>query len=189
MSGTAVAAAAAAAAGGNGPPATAAAAAADSPPLLLTPDDEQGLAFVALMGLRDPPRTEAAAALAACRAAGVRVIMITGDSRPTAEAVARDLGLLPARTAGGSANGDNIGVTVATTPAAAAVAAAAAAAVLPGGGMQQLASLTGAEFDALAPAQQAAAAGTVRVLSRVEPLHKLRLVELLRSQVSQDESQ
>lgn len=42
----------------------------------------------------------------------------------------------------------------------------------------------GAEFDALEPPQQSEAAKSVAVFARVEPLHKLRLVEILRSQVS-----
>ena len=41
---------------------------------------------------------------------------------------------------------------------------------------------TGAEFDALSPEQQAAASRSLAVFARVEPLHKLKLVELLRAQ-------
>ena len=41
----------------------------------------------------------------------------------------------------------------------------------------------GAEFDALSPEQQTAASKSLAVFARVEPLHKLRLVELLRDQV------
>jgi magnesium-transporting ATPase (P-type) len=41
----------------------------------------------------------------------------------------------------------------------------------------------GAEFDALSPEQQASASKSLAVFARVEPLHKLRLVELLRDQV------
>lgn len=44
-------------------------------------------------------------------------------------------------------------------------------------------SHTGAEFDALSPEQQVAASASLAVFARVEPLHKLRLVELLRAQV------
>ncbi|WIA41984.1 hypothetical protein OEZ86_009286 [Tetradesmus obliquus] len=47
---------------------------------------------------------------------------------------------------------------------------------------EQLTSLTGAEFDRLSPEQQVAACGSLAVFARVEPLHKLRLVELLRAQ-------
>jgi len=49
--------------------------------------------FLGLAGLMDPPRPEAAAAIARCREAGIQVKMITGDHRTTAAAVARELGL------------------------------------------------------------------------------------------------
>ncbi len=55
--------------------------------------DETGLAFIGLEAMMDPPRTEVPGALADCKAAGIRVIMITGDSKPTAVAVAREIGL------------------------------------------------------------------------------------------------
>jgi len=57
---------------------------------------EQGLTFAGFMGLVDPPRPEVPAALANCRSAGIRVIMITGDAGPTATAIARDIGLISA---------------------------------------------------------------------------------------------
>jgi P-type Ca2+ transporter type 2C len=49
--------------------------------------------FLGLAGLMDPPRPEAAEAIARCREAGIQVKMITGDHRITAAAVARELGL------------------------------------------------------------------------------------------------
>lgn len=49
--------------------------------------------FLGLVGLADPPRDAVSAALARCRAAGVRVIMMTGDHRATARAIARKVGL------------------------------------------------------------------------------------------------
>ena len=49
--------------------------------------------FLGLVGLADPPRAEVAAALADCRRAGVRVIMMTGDHPATARAIARQVGL------------------------------------------------------------------------------------------------
>jgi len=57
---------------------------------------EQELCFVGLMGLVDPPRAKVPAAIAACRDAGIRVTMVTGDGPLTAEAIARQIGLLNA---------------------------------------------------------------------------------------------
>lgn len=57
---------------------------------------EQGLTFLGLIGLQDPPRAEARDAIARCRRAGIRVVMITGDHPDTARAIARELGILTA---------------------------------------------------------------------------------------------
>ena len=54
---------------------------------------ERDLVFLGVVGMIDPPRDEAAAAVAAARGAGVRVIMITGDHPVTAGAVAGELGI------------------------------------------------------------------------------------------------
>ncbi|TKA94834.1 HAD family hydrolase [Cereibacter changlensis] len=54
---------------------------------------EGGLTFLGLVGLIDPPRPEAIAAIADCRAAGIRVKMITGDHAGTAAAIAAQIGL------------------------------------------------------------------------------------------------
>jgi calcium-translocating P-type ATPase len=55
---------------------------------------ERDLELLGLVGLEDPPRPEAAGAVAACRRAGVAVAMVTGDHPATAEAIAREVGLL-----------------------------------------------------------------------------------------------
>ncbi|HEX6384686.1 MAG TPA: cation-translocating P-type ATPase [Anaerolineae bacterium] len=55
---------------------------------------EQDLIFVGLAGMIDPPRREAGLAVALARQAGIRTVMITGDYPKTAEAVAREIGLL-----------------------------------------------------------------------------------------------
>ncbi|MCA9319465.1 MAG: HAD-IC family P-type ATPase, partial [Planctomycetes bacterium] len=55
-------------------------------------DVHAGLRFLGLVGMIDPPRDAARDAVATCRKAGIRVIMITGDHPRTASAVARELG-------------------------------------------------------------------------------------------------
>ena len=57
-------------------------------------DAETDLTFLGFVGMIDPPRPEAKQAIAACRAAGIRTIMITGDHPRTAGAVAMQLGIL-----------------------------------------------------------------------------------------------
>lgn len=54
----------------------------------------QEMVFLGLAGMIDPPRLEAKAAIALCADAGIRPVMITGDHPVTAQAVARELGLL-----------------------------------------------------------------------------------------------
>jgi Ca2+-transporting ATPase len=55
---------------------------------------ESDMTFLGLLGMIDPPRPEAKAAIAKCESAGIKVVMITGDHPLTAEAVARELGIL-----------------------------------------------------------------------------------------------
>lgn len=87
-----------------------------------------------------------------CRTAGIRVVVVTGDNRATAEAVCRDIGALsPQGGVGGSSSSNS-----------------------------KYVSLTGAEWDALSPAQREEAAAGLVVFSRVEPHHKTALVEALR---------
>jgi Ca2+-transporting ATPase len=68
----------------------------DADPADATADDpgSQGWQAVGLLGFEDPLREDVPAALAACRAAGVRVVMITGDAPATALAIARQAGLV-----------------------------------------------------------------------------------------------
>jgi Ca2+-transporting ATPase len=55
---------------------------------------EQGLSFLGLVALNDPPRPEVPEALKVCQRAGINVAMVTGDHRLTAEAIGREIGLI-----------------------------------------------------------------------------------------------
>ncbi len=55
---------------------------------------EKGLTFLGLMGIIDPPRPEAVSAVQKCFSSGIRPVMITGDHKSTAWAIARELGML-----------------------------------------------------------------------------------------------
>ncbi|KAG1678953.1 hypothetical protein FOA52_013016 [Chlamydomonas sp. UWO 241] len=135
----------------------------------LSRSDESGLTLLGIVGLHDPPRPECKAALDQCRAAGIRVIMVTGDARNTAEAVARQLGLVGYGGDGRGTNGHSVDECVEEGRHALLDTA---------GGV----SLSGKQFASLSTSEQLEALDSLTVLSRVEPLHKLQLVELLKQQ-------
>ena len=64
------------------------------PEVLTSEEIENGLTFLGLVGMIDPPRPEAKVAVATCKKAGIRPVMITGDHVVTASAIAKDLGIL-----------------------------------------------------------------------------------------------
>ena len=74
----------------------------------LSEADERDFTCLGLVGIADPLRPEASAAVQECRAAGIHVVMITGDHRATAEAIARELGI-----AGGAAAASLTGAALA----------------------------------------------------------------------------
>ncbi|MCQ2490199.1 MAG: cation-translocating P-type ATPase [Ruminococcus sp.] len=98
--------------------------------------DRGGLVFLGLAGMLDPPREEARAAIRRCAAASVRTVMITGDHKNTAVAVAKKAGLLK--------NGQ---------------------------------AVTGAELNEMSDEELDRNIGRYTVFARVEPIHKLRIVQ------------
>jgi Ca2+-transporting ATPase len=104
------------------------------------PDDlEEELILLGFVGMIDPPRAEAKAAVAVARRAHIRTVMITGDHPATAEAIARELDILE-----------------------------------PGARV-----VTGADLRRMDDAALDAVVDDVRVFARVDPEHKLRIVEAL----------
>lgn len=63
------------------------------PEKIVPEDSERDMVFAGLMGMRDPPREEVKAAIATCTNAGIRTVMITGDHKTTAFAIAREIGI------------------------------------------------------------------------------------------------
>ena len=107
-------------------------------PARLDPETaERELVFIGLVGMMDPVRPEAAAAIARCRAAGIRPVMITGDHKDTAAAIGRQLGILQSESQ----------------------------------------AVTGAELDRLSDAELARRAPSFSVYARVQPQHKVRIVQ------------
>ncbi len=121
-----------------------------------TDGTDDGLTFVGLTAMIDPPRPAAREAVARCRAAGIRPVMITGDHPLTARHIARQLGILaPSDGEGSGGTGGD------------------------GGAGDDGDVVTGLEIDALAPGALAALAATAPVFARVSPEHKIAIVEAL----------
>ena len=99
---------------------------------------EKDLIFVGLQAMIDPPRDEVKHAIKTCHHAGIDVIMITGDNKITAQAIAKEIGL----------NGK---------------------------------AMEGAYFGRLSKAKQKKAVQEIRIFARVEPEHKMQIVEALQS--------
>jgi len=109
-------------------------------------DIESRMAFIGLVCMLDPPRAAVNQAITTCRTAGIRVIVITGDNKTTAESICRRIGVF-------SVDDDLSGK-----------------------------SFTGAEFEQMSMEQRQEAIRNAALFSRVEPKHKLQIVELLKGQ-------
>jgi len=121
-------------------------------------DDLVDLEFLGLWGILDPPRPEAIEAIADCRAAGIRVKMITGDHAGTALAISREMGIVPSTGSGADGGSE-----------------------LARGSVGETAALTGAELEAMSQDELAAVVQSVDVFARTSPEHKIRIVRALQS--------
>jgi Ca2+-transporting ATPase len=127
----------------------------------ITPENiEKDLVFAGLVGMIDPPRPEAKEAIEKCKTAGIKVVMITGDHKLTAVAVAKELGLF--HQTQNPTDEKKLGKTASEE-----------------GGESSV--LTGAELDEMSERQLFKVANEVSVYARVSPEHKLRIVKALRA--------
>jgi Ca2+-transporting ATPase len=128
----------------------------------LNPNEtERELVFAGLVGMIDPPRPEAKEAVKKCKTAGIKVVMITGDHKLTAEAVAKELGLLESSHEHDDekGSGQKTSRRDKTRPRV----------------------LTGSELDETSDKELTDIANDVAVYARVSPEHKLRIVKALQA--------
>jgi Ca2+-transporting ATPase len=111
----------------------------EEPDRLTDENVQNNLTFIGLAGMSDPPRQEAKEAIALCQQAGIKVKMITGDNKITAESIARQINLPPGK------------------------------------------AITGAELQKMGDEELAAEIENISVFARIEPLHKLRIVNALKA--------
>ena len=110
----------------------------DSLPETVSPETlEQDLVFIGLAGMIDPVRPEVKDAIDKCRAAGIKPVMITGDHRDTAVAIAKELGIIA----------------------------------------DEGQAVTGSELDMIPDEEFTRDVGKYSVYARVQPEHKVRIVE------------
>jgi len=110
---------------------------------------EKNMTFIGMACMLDPPRSEVKSAIETCQEAGIRVVVITGDNKGTAESICRRIGLFDDLIYPES----NVDLT--------------------------RYSFTGSEFDELNGEMQKIVINEARLFSRVEPRHKSQIVDLL----------
>jgi Ca2+-transporting ATPase len=111
----------------------------EKPDRLTDENVQDNLTFIGLAGMSDPPRQEAKGAIALCKQAGIKVKLITGDNKITAESIARQINLPQGK------------------------------------------AITGAELQKMSDEELAAEIENISVFARIEPLHKLRIVNALKA--------
>lgn len=118
---------------------------------------EHGMVFLGLSGMLDPPRAEAKKAVGVCRRAGIKTVMITGDHKNTAAAIARQAGILPMTLKASNALDDGHSAAF------------------------DRAVMTGETLSHLSDEELADRIEDVRVFARVDPADKLRIVRALKT--------
>lgn len=130
----------------------------DSIPEIIQTDLEQNLTLVGLFGMIDPPRAEVKDAVAVCRAAGIRPVMITGDHPLTAIEIARQLGIVSEESNRFASKRSDIQRQET---------------------LDSVKALTGVEIEHLSFDELKNVVEEVNVFARVAPEHKLRIVQAL----------
>jgi P-type Ca2+ transporter type 2C len=118
---------------------------------------ETDLTLVGLFGMIDPPRAEVRDAVATCKAAGIRPVMITGDHPLTALEIARQLGIVNGNASDGDVSSNPSGEDAAGSKLV----------------------LTGAELEGLSFDELKDLVEEISVFARVSPEHKLKIVQAL----------
>lgn len=139
------------------------------------------MTFVGVVGMLDPPRTEVKQSIQECTSAGIRVIVITGDNKETAEAICRRIGVFaPDEDCTGERERENTGLTLTLPSLSPSLPLYPPPLPLPPSSPGL--SFSGREFDAMNGSQQREACLKARLFSRVEPSHKSKIVDYLQKE-------